>query len=64
MIVDVLKQKFPDIEGLRVRDIVVDKTSKRITCVVTTPVLSKLDFALRNDIINAAKDCLPKGYVS
>ena len=38
MIIDVLKQKFPQVEGLRVRDIVVDKADKRISCVVTTPV--------------------------
>lgn len=31
MIIDVLKQKFPQVEGLRVRDIVVDKADKRIS---------------------------------
>ena len=64
MIIDVLKQKFPQVEGLRVRDIVVDKADKRISCVVTTPVLPALDFALRNEIVNTAKSCLPKGFVS
>lgn len=62
MIIDALKEKFPQMPNLRVRDIRVDKNSRKIYCAVSYPDASNLPA----DIVSAVKSTVvaqfPKGY--
>ncbi len=62
MLVDALKQKFPQMPNLRVRDIRVDKVLKRVYCVISYPDVSTLDGGVRGEMRAVVSENMPKGY--
>lgn len=64
MLVDALKQKFPQMPNLRVRDIRVDKVLKRVYCVISYPDVSSLDGNVRGEMRAVVQTSMPKGYRS
>lgn len=60
---DSLLQQFPELEQLRVREVVVDKINKKINCTLSYPNANvALDMPLRRSIFQAVKNCVPQGY--
>lgn len=62
MLVDELKQKFPELQNLRAREIKVDKVLKRVYCVLSYPDVSSLDATVRAALRSAVFESMPKGY--
>ena len=62
MLVEKLWQKFPDMQDLRVRDIRVDKTQKKVFCVLSYPDMVNVKPPERAAIRGAVAESVPKGY--
>lgn len=62
MIIDALKEKFPQMQNLRVRDIRVDKDSRKIYCAVSYPDASNLSAEIVSAVKSTVVEQLPKGY--
>lgn len=62
MIIDVLKEKFPQMPNLRVRDIRVDKDSRKIYCAVSYPDAPNLSVETATAIKSTVASQFPKGY--
>lgn len=62
MIIDELRQRFPDMPNLRVRDIRIDKFVKKVFCVVSYPEMPLLDKPLKDAIRAVVVACVPPGY--
>lgn len=62
MIIDALNEKFPQMPNLRVRDIRVDKDSRKIYCAVSYPDAPNLPAEIVSEIKATVLNALPKGY--
>ena len=62
MLVNQLHEKFPHLADLRVRDILVDKTNRKIRCVLSYPNSAQLDATTKSNIYAFVRSCVPKGY--
>ena len=62
MILAKLNERFPQYPDLRVREIVVSKTTKKINCVVSFPDTTLLSSADRNAIFAVVKSCAPSNF--
>lgn len=62
MIIDILKEKFPDKPLLRVRDIKIDKTLRRINCVISTPASQPISPETEREILSAVRQVVPQGF--
>lgn len=62
MIIDALKEKFPQMPNLRVRDIRVDKDSRKIYCAVSYPDAPNLSAELVASVKSVVVAQVPKGY--
>ena len=62
MLVNQLHEKFPDLQDLRVRDILVDKDNRRIRCILSYPDSTQMDVAIKSNIYAFVRSCVPKGY--
>ena len=64
MIIDELRQKFPDMPNLRVRDIKADKFAKKVTCTVSYPDVRELSPEVTSAIRLLISQLVPQGYRS
>ncbi len=62
MILAKLKEKFPQYPDLRVREIVVNKSNKKINCIVSYPDTTILSSADRSGIFAVVKSCAPTNF--
>ena len=62
MLVNQLHEKFPDLQDLRVRDILADKDNRRIRCILSYPNSTQMDAAIKSNIYAFVRSCVPKGY--
>lgn len=62
MLKEVLKQKFPQLGNLRVRDIRVDKPFKKVYCVLSFPEGEQPDENLRPQLRQTLAQQMPQGY--
>ena len=62
MILAKLKEQFPQYPDLRVREIVVNKSSKKINCIVSYPDTTALSHVDRNGIFAVVKSCAPSNF--
>ena len=62
MLKEVLKQKFPQLGNLRVRDIRVDKPFKKVYCVLSFPEGEQPDENLRPQLRQTVAQQMPQGY--
>ncbi len=62
MIIDALNEKFPQMPDLRVRDIKVDKDSRKIYCAVSYPDAPNLSSEVVSQIKTVVVSTFPKGY--
>ena len=62
MLINQLHEKFPELQDLRVRDILVDKDKRKIRCILSYPNNSELDATIKSNIYAFVRSCVPKGY--
>lgn len=62
MILAKLNEKFPQYPDLRVREIVVSKSNRKINCTVSFPDTTKLSNEDRRGIFAVVKSCAPANY--
>lgn len=62
MILAKLNEKFPHYTDLRVREIVVSKSNRKINCTVSFPDTTKLSNEDRRGIFAVVKSCAPENY--
>lgn len=62
MLKEVLKQKFPQLGNLRVRDIRVDKPFKKVYCVLSFPEGEQPNEKLRPQLRQTVAQQMPQGY--
>ena len=62
MLINQLHDKFPELQDLRVRDILVDKDKRKIRCILSYPNNSSLDATTKSNIYAFVRSCVPKGY--
>ncbi len=62
MLVEQLHKKFPDMQDLRVRDIRVDKSKRKVVCLLSYPNSPSLEPSTKSNVIAFVRECVPKGY--
>lgn len=62
MIIDKLHERFPEMPDLRARSIRVDKSQQKVFVTVSYPQVSALGNDLKNNIVDAVRHAVPKGY--
>ena len=62
MIIDKLHQAFNQLGDLRMREIRVDRQTRKVSCTLSHPQAASFDANLRSQIIDTVKGELPQGY--
>lgn len=62
MIVEQLWEKFPDLKDIRVREVVVDKVARRISCSVSLPDSNNISPATKREIVDFVKSTVPANF--
>ena len=62
MIIDELHSKFPNMPELRVREIVVDKRAKKVTCKLSYPDMPSVPAEVKSQLSECVKSLIPQGF--
>ena len=62
MIIDELHNKFPNMPDLRVREIVVDKRARKVTCKLSYPDMPSVPSEVKSQLSDCIKALIPQGF--